>query len=499
MQEGLSTPIEVNEYALMAFIGYLLIVSFIGIYTARFSSGGVSEFFIGGRQMNRFVVALSAVVSGRFSWLLLGVTGMAYTMGPSALWAVVGYITAEYFLFYFYARRLRRFSEAYDCITLTDFFVQRFGDKNNLLRSTLVVIILVFMVSYVSAQFVGGGKAFSASFGLDPTSGVIITALIVLVYTTLGGFFAVSLTDMIQAFFMIFALLILPVLAIADAGGWSQVMAELEAFDPRYVNPVALSAGAALGFIGIGLGSAGNPHIIARYMSIKDPEQLKFSAYVGTVWNVLMAGGAIFIGLAGRIYFPENAMLPGADTENLYPALAQHHLHPVLFGIVVASIFAAIMSTADSQLLVAASSIVRDLYENVFKKGQEISQKKLVLLSRSIVVLLVIIATIFGLMAEDLVFWLVLFAWAGLGASIGPASILALYWRKCTRSGIIAGLMSGTIVTILWKSIPLFKNLMYELVPAFVVGFLVTIIVSKLTHKPKDVDSMFTIMEKKIN
>jgi len=259
MQEGISTSIEVNEYALTAFIAYLIIVSFIGIYTARFSSGGVSEFFIGGRQMNRFVVALSAVVSGRSSWLLLGVTGMAYTMGPSALWAVVGYITAEYFLFYFYAQRLRRFSEAYDCITLTDFFVQRFGDKNNLLRSTLVIIILVFMVSYVSAQFVGGGKAFSASFGLDPTSGVIITALIVLVYTTLGGFFAVSLTDMIQAFFMIFALLILPVLAIADAGGWSQVMAELEAFDPRYVNPVALSAGAALGFIGIGLGSAGNP------------------------------------------------------------------------------------------------------------------------------------------------------------------------------------------------------------------------------------------------
>jgi Na+/proline symporter len=230
-------------------------------------------------------------------------------------------------------------------------------------------------------------------------------------------------------------------------------------------------------------------------MSINDPEQLKFSAIVGTVWNILMAAGAVFIGLVGRVYFPEATMLPGADTENLYPVLAQYHLHPILFGIVVASIFAAIMSTADSQLLVAASSIVRDIYENVLNKGKELSPKKLVLYSRIIVVVLVIIAMGLGLIAEDLVFWLVLFAWAGLGASIGPASILALYWRNCTRNGIIAGLIGGTFITILWKNIPFLKGLMYELVPAFFFGFIAIIIVSKFSKKPDGVDTMFNIME----
>jgi SSS family solute:Na+ symporter len=446
--------------------------------------------------MSRFVVALSAVVSGRSSWLLLGVTGMAYKMGPSALWAVVGYITVEFFLFYFYARRLRRFSETRDCITIPDFFAERFGDTGGGLRSLLVIIILIFMVSYVSAQFVGGGKAFSASFGLNPTAGIILTAAIVLLYTTLGGFLAVSLTDMIQAFFMIFALMILPLLAIADGGGWKIVFDELARQDPRFIDPFALSAGMAIGFVGIGLGSPGNPHIIARYMSIRDPEQLRFAALIGTLWNVLMAAGALLIGLVGRIYFPELNQLPASDTENLFPVLAQQHLHPVLFGIVVASIFAAIMSTADSQLLVAASSIVRDLYEKTFCKNTRPDQRKLVVYSRLTVVILVIAALIFGLLAEDLVFWLVLFAWAGLGASIGPTSILALYWKRCTRSGIMAGLITGTVVTIIWKNVSFLKTSLYELIPAFVLGLLVTIIVSLFTEKPQAVEDMFKTMRK---
>lgn len=496
MNESQVVSLAVDQYAIWAFVGYLALLIGIGIYSSRFSSEGISEFFIGGRKMNRFVVALSAVVSGRSAWLLLGVTGMAYAQGASAVWAVIGYIVVELFLFLYYARRLRNFSETYDCITIPDFFAERFNDKTGTLRILLVVVFLIFMVSYVSAQFVAGGKAFASGFQLDQSTGVILSAIIILAYTVLGGFLAVSLTDMFQAIFMIFALVVLPVIAVADAGGLQAVLSQLTEMDPTLIDPMALSFGALIGFIGIGLGSPGNPHILTRYMSIDDPNQLRWTAVIGTTWNVVMAWGAIFIGLAGRVYFPEVDMLPASDTENLYPVLAQQHLHPVVFGVVVASIFAAIMSTADSQLLVAASAVVRDIYDKIINKGKEIPQKKLVLYSRLVVLLLVVVALIFGLLAQDLVFWLVLFAWAGLGAAIGPTSILALYWKGTTKAGIIAGLLTGTAVTIIWYYIPVLKNNLYELIPAFFLGLFVTWLVSLFTQKPENIEEVFVELEK---
>jgi sodium/proline symporter len=505
MQEGAAIQISADPFAVAAFIGYLGVIVAIGVLSARFSSAGVSEFFVGGRKMHRFVVALSAVVSGRSAWLLLGVTGMAYSIGAGAVWAVTGYITTELFLFLFYARRLRHFSEAHDCVTVPDFYAARFGDHDGRLRTVLIAIILIFMVGYVSSQFVGGGKAFAASFGLHPTVGIWLTALIVLAYTALGGFLAVSLSDTLQACIMIVALVVVPLVAIVDRGGLVAVVNELQAFDPTMIDPLALSVGVIIGFLGIGLGSPGNPHIIVRYMSIADPDQLRASAVVGTVWNVVMAWGALFIGLAGRVYFPDVAMLPGADTEQLYPVLAAQHLHPLAFGIVVASIFAAIISTADSQLLVAASSVVRDFYEKILHRGEQIPQSRLVLYSRIVVVLLVLAALVVGLLAEALVFWLVLFAWAGLGASFGPTSILALYWRGTTRAGVIAGLITGTAITFAWELIPwfdaqlarlgpAFADGLYELVPAFLGGLLATLIVSRLTRPPAGVAGMFDDM-----
>jgi SSS family solute:Na+ symporter len=496
VDESQVISVAADGYAVAAFVGYLALLIGIGFYSARFSSEGISEFFIGGRRMNRFVVALSAVVSGRSAWLLLGVTGMAYAQGASAVWAVTGYIVVELFLFLYYARRLRNFSEAYDCITVPDFFAERFNDRSGYLRMALVAVFLIFMVSYVSAQFVAGGKAFASSFQIEQTTGVVLTAIIILAYTVLGGFLAVSLTDMFQAMFMIFALVVLPAMAIADAGGLNKVLSQLSHMDPALVDPLALSAGALIGFLGIGLGSPGNPHILTRYMAIDDARQLRWTAVIGTVWNVIMAWGALFIGLAGRLYFPEADMLPASDTENLYPVLAQQHLHPVLFGVVVASIFAAIMSTADSQLLVAASAVVRDVYDRILHRNEEIPQRILVRYSRLVVVVLVAVALLFGLLAEDLVFWLVLFAWAGLGAAIGPTSILALYWKGTTKAGIFAGLFTGTATTIVWYFVPALKNSLYELVPAFILGLLATWLVSLFTRKPDNVEKVFVEMEK---
>ncbi len=483
MHEAQAIDIVVDQYAVYAFLGYLALLIGIGIYSARFSSSGISEFFIGGRKMNKLVIALSAVVSGRSAWLLLGVTGLVYMRGMSAIWALVGYISVELVLFLTYAKRLREFSEQYDCITVPDFFAERFDDKNGTLRVILVATFLIFMVSYVSAQFVAGGKAFSSSFGIDQDTGIALSAIIILVYTVLGGFLAVSLTDTIQAFFMIFALVFLPIIAIYDLGGWSVLVQQLDVQDVTFLDPLALSAGVFIGFVGIGLGSPGNPHILTRYMAIDDPKQLRFAAAVGTFWNVVMAIGAVLIGLVGRAYFPEVGMLPSADEENLYPFLAQLHLSPVMFGFVIASIFAAIMSTADSQLLVAASSVVRDVYDKLVKKDEEIPQKQLVLYSRIVVVVLVGIALVFGWFAEELVYWLVLFAWAGLGASLGPTSILALYWKGTTKKGVIAGILTGTVVTIIWELTPVLNDNLYELIPAFFASGLITILVSKLTQK----------------
>lgn len=494
MDETQIFSVALDPYAVGAFIGYLLLLVGVAIYSLKFSSKGISEYFIGGRKMNRFVVALSAVVSGRSAWLLLGVTGMAYAQGPSAIWAVVGYIVIELFLFLYYARRLRNFTEKRDCVTVPDFFAERFEDKNGLLRITIVIIFLVFMIGYVSAQFVAGGKAFASGFGMEMNTGILTTALIVVVYTIVGGFLAVSLTDMFQAIFMILALVILPIIAIVDFGGLGFLLEQLAAMDGIYVDPFALSVGAAIGFIGIGLGSPGNPHILARYMSIDDSKQLKAAAVIGTVWNVLMAWGAVFIGLAGRAYFPDVSMLPASDTENLFPVLAQQHLHPVLFGVVLASIFAAIMSTADSQLLVAASSVVRDVYEKIIRKNEKVPQNQLVLYSRVVVFILVVISLVFGFLAEDLVFWLVLFAWAGLGAAIGPTSILALYWEGTTRSGIFAGLITGTVVTIVWYYIPVLKDSLYELIPGFLAALLATWLVSLFTTAAPDTKRSFEDM-----
>lgn len=491
-----SVVLEVSGWAVASFVGYLLVLVAIGAYSSRFSSEGISEFFVGGRRMKRLVVALSAVVSGRSAWLLLGVTGMAYATGASALWAVTGYTVAEFFLFFFYARRLRRFSEVHDCITLPDFFAERFGDEDGALRITLAAILLVFMVSYVSAQFVGGGKAIGASFGLGQTSGILLTAAIVLLYTTAGGFLAVSLTDTLQGFLMLLALLGLPLVAIPAAGGWGAMLGELRAYEPGFVDPLNLGFGAFLGMVGIGLGSPGNPHILIRYMSIDDAEQLKWAAGVGTLWNVLMGAGAVLIGLVGRVFVPEASLLPAADTENLFPVLAHQHLHPALFGVVVAAIFAAIMSTADSQLLVAASTVVRDVYQRVVRARDEIPGRRLMVLSRSLVVALVGVALVLGLLAEDLVFWLVLFAWAGLGAALGPTSILALYWKGTTREGIFAGLVTGTVTTIVWYLTPVLKDALYELIPAFVGSLVATVAVSLRTRPPDEVEELFGHMER---
>jgi sodium/proline symporter len=496
MEDLQSVDLVLSYKALITFMVYIALVLLIGVIASRFSSKGLSNFFIGGRQMSGLVVAMSAVASGRSAWLLLGFTGMSFTMGVSAVWAAFGYIVVEFLLFFFYAVRMRKFTEKYDCITLPDFFSERFSDPKGFLRVTVVIIILIFMVAYVSAQFVAGGKAFSASFDLDYQNGLLITTALILIYVVLGGFLAVSVNDTIQAFIIIIGLLVVPIKSIIDIGGWSRFTELLMAtHSGSFVDPFALSIGAMVGFLGIGLGSPGNPHIIARYMSLKKKGNFKMVALMGTLANILMAVGALFIGLVGRLYFPDASMLPDGDTENLYPILAWQHLNPVFFGLVIASIFAAIISTADSQLLVAASSVVRDIYEKMMMKNRSVSQKRLVLMSRAMIFTLVMLGLFLGWIAGDLVFWLVLYAWAGLGAAFGPTTILALYWKRTSTAGVIAGILSGAFTVIVWNRIDFLREMIYELVPAFILATIVTIVVSYFTpsETSEKVEQMFDI------
>jgi sodium/proline symporter len=479
---------------IIPFVAYFLIVIGIGIYSTKFSSKGVSEFFLGGREMNRFVVALSAVVSGRSAWLLLGFTGLAYMVGYSAIWTALGYIIVEYLLFIYYAPKIRDYSEKHDCITVPDFYASRFGDNNGMLRLLLVIIFLIFMVTYVAAQFVAGGKAFSGYFDMTLIEGLVLTAVIVLIYTVMGGFLAVSLTDVMQAIFMIIVLVLLPIIGVIEFGGWDLIHEKLSVLPQinkggevlpetmgRMFDPFSLSLMGAIGALGIGLGSPGSPHIIVRYMSIKDPKQFKWTAYVGTFWNVFMAAGALFIGIVGRAYFNTVSELPLTDVENVYIHLANQLLPGFFVGLLLASIFAAIMSTADSQLLVAASSVVRDVYQMIIKKDVSLSQKRLANMSRWVVLILVVFAVILGIYVQGLVFWFVLFAWAGLGAAIGPTSILALFWSKTTRAGVIAGMIGGTLTVFIWKLY--FSGWVYELIPGFVVALMLTVVVSLFTQK----------------
>jgi SSS family solute:Na+ symporter len=257
----------------------------------------------------------------------------------------------------------------------------------------------------------------------------------------------------------------------------------LSRLHPAHVDPFSLSAGAVIGFLGIGLGSPGQPHVVVRYMSIKDPDQLRFSAVLGTFWNVVMAWGAIFIGLLGRMILPLVDNLPDKDPEMIYLALSSKLFGPVLYGLLVGGIFAAILSTADSQLLVVASTFVRDIYEKILKKDAAIDEKKKLYLSRMVVLFSGILAVILACLAKDLIFWLVLFAWSGLGASFGTAMIFSLYWKKTTKYGIVAGMITGTLVTIFWKLFLKDPTGIYELIPAFFASALVIAIVSLWSSK----------------
>jgi SSS family solute:Na+ symporter len=476
--DKLSDPV-----ALSIFLLTLLFPIGVGL-VALLKTKNQSDFFIGGRVMNKIVVALSAVSSGRSSWLVLGVSGMAYTLGTGAVWAIVGYITVEAFQFVYIGRKLRDETQAMDSITLLDYFDSRFGDSKKIIRITGAVIIGLFMTAYVAAQFNAGAKTIATALDFSLELSLVISGFLILVYMVLGGYVAVAYNDVVRAVIMLIGLVVLPVVGIISLGGAGTLTGILYKLNPGMIDPFSLAAGVIIGFIGIGLGSPGQPHIVVRYMSIDKSKNLTYSAVVGTVWNIVLGIGAVCIGLVGRAVFPDVNALPDSDPEMIYLVLSSKYFGTVFYGLLVGGIFAAILSTADSQLLVVASTFVRDIYEKVLRKNKVIKEEQKLKLSRIVVILSGLAAIVLAYIAQDLVFWLVLFAWGGLGASFGPALILSLYWKRTTKAGIVTGMLTGTLITIIWKLWLKEPTGIYELIPAFF-GALVVILFVSMFHKQK--------------
>jgi SSS family solute:Na+ symporter len=468
-----------DPLALTVFLLTLLLPILVGLLTLR-RTRNQSDFLLGGRAMDRVVVALSAVSSGRSSWLVLGVSGMAYTLGTGAVWAVVGYILAELFQFIWIGRPLRRESERFGSLTLLDWFTSRFGDRRQAIRITGAIIIIIFLTAYVAAQFNAGAKALSTALDLPIVVALAASGVLVLVYMVMGGYIAVAYNDVVRAVIMIIGLVVFPVVGLVRAGGVGALLEVLNRLDPALIDPLALGLGALIGFVGIGLGSPGQPHIVVRYMSVDDPDRLREAAVIGTCWNVVLGWGAVFIGLLGRAMVPSVSGLPDSDPELIFLVLASDYFGPLLYGLMIGGIFAAILSTVDSQLLVVSATFVRDLWEQVVHRGAPLDEGRALWLNRVVVVAAGLAALIFAYIAQDLVFWLVLFAWGGLGAAFGPALILTLYWPGTSKSGIVAGMVTGAVVTVLWRQFLKGPTGIYELVVSFPAALLAIVLVSRL-------------------
>jgi len=472
-----------NPWAIGVFVFTLIlpvIVGFIVCYRTR----NQTDFFLGGRSMSSFVIALSAVASGRSSWLILGLSGVAYVSGLSAIWAIVGYIIVEAWQFIFLGRKLRKETQQFDSITFLDYFESKFNDHRGIIRFTGVIIIGLFMTAYVAAQFNAGAKSLSTALELSMPTSLIISALLVVVYMLMGGFLAVAYNDVIRAMIMLIGLIVLPVAGIIQIGGcevFSQMISNLE---PAYLDPFSLGAGALIGFTGIGLGSPGQPHIVVRYMAVKETQMLVRSGIYGTIWNILLGIGAICIGITGRIMVPDVGNLPGSDPEMVYLALSSQYFSPAMYGFLVGGIFAAILSTADSQLLVVASTFSRDLYEKSLFRNRQHNERDKMRVSRLTLIFSGIVAVVLAYYAQDLVFWLVLFAWAGLGAAFGPALIMSLFWKGTKANGVLAGMISGTVITIAWRVWLKETTGIYELIPGFFCALIFIYLISKFFTQP---------------
>ncbi len=496
----------------LAIAAYLLVMVGIGFYFSREGSSSSNDFYLGGRRLGPIVTAMSAEASDMSSYLLMGLPGLAYLCGVAEVgWTVIGLAAGTYLNWLIVAKRLRRYSAATGAITIPDFFSRRYGDSRHILACIAAVIILIFFIPYTASGFKAVGTLFNSLLGVDYHAAMIVGALVIIGYTVLGGFLAVSTTDLIQSIVMSIALVIIIFFGVGQAGGWGAVMENARAL-PGYLNltqgydPASGEAG-TYGFLSIvstlawGLGYFGMPHILLRFMAIEDEEKLKVSRRIASVWVVISMFVAILIGIvgysvsvAGKIPF----LTTSADSETIVIVLSNlmsgsGFLLALVAGVILAGILAATMSTADSQLLTAASSVSQNLLEEFM--GVKMSKKTSMLAARGTVVAIAVIGVALAWDPDSSVFRVVSFAWAGFGGAFGPVMLFALFWKRSNKWGALAGMVAGGVMVFVWKYLIAPRGgawAIYELLPAFIVGCIAIVAVSLATEKPSaEIEKVF--------
>ena len=481
---------------------YLVGMILVGAHYAK-QSRTTSDFYLGGRQLSPLVTAMSAEASDMSSYLLMGLPGLAYLSGVADVgWTVSGLAIGTYLNWLFTARRLRRYSQITNSYTLPQFFSSRYHDKNNILCLLSAIIIIVFFIPYTASGFAACGKLFSSLFGADYMTAMILSAVVVVAYTAAGGFLAASITDFIQSIIMTFAILFVVIYATASAGGIDAVADNVRSL-PGYLsltqtyveetgtaNPYTFLT--ILSTLAWGLGYFGMPHILLRFMAVDDEKKLGLSRRVASIWVVIAMAIAVMIGIAGRALANNGVIgaLSGSATETVLIEIAdlisQHGVFmAVIAGIILSGILASIMSTADSQLLAASSSVSQNILQE--KLHMKLTPKQSMLAARGTVILIAILGILIARDPNSSIFGIVSSAWAGFGASFGPLMICALFWKRSTLPGAVSGMVVGGAFIFIWKY--LIKPLggiwgIYELLPAFLLALLTNIIVSLLTKEP---------------
>ena len=470
---------------------YFIVMLGIGLYAYKKSTSDVSGYMLGGRSLSPSVAALSAGASDMSGWMLMGLPGAMYLSGMSSLWIAIGLVIGAFLNYLIVAPRLRTYTEvANDSITLPDFFENRFKDNSRSLRVVSSVVIVVFFTLYTSSGIVAGGKLFESSFGLNYETGLYVTAGVVVAYTLFGGFLAVSLTDFVQGCIMFIALVLVPVVTINEVG-IGEVQASIDAINPELFN--MFSGVSLIGIISAmawGLGYFGQPHIIVRFMAIRSVKDMPTARRIGMSWMIVAIIGAMATGFAGIAYVAKTGIKLD-DAETIFIVLSQILFSPLIAGFLLAAILAAIMSTISSQLLVTSSSLTEDFYKTFLHK--DASDKQQVLVGRIAVFMVAILAIYLAYDRNSTILSLVSNAWAGFGAAFGPVVIGCLYWKKMTRNGALAGMITGAATVLFWIYAPITINgqslsaVMYEIVPGFILCSLVIYVVSIMSPQD-DVD-----------
>ncbi len=489
---------------MISIVAYLAVVVIIGvIYSKR--TKNVGDFYLGGRKLGPLVTAMSAEASDMSSWLLMGLPGVAYLTGVAdAGWTAIGLAVGTYFNWLIVAKRLRQYSANIGAITIPDFFSKRYKDKTNILLGLSALVIIVFFVPYTASGFAACGKLFGTLFGIDYHIAMVVSAIVIVGYTSLGGFNAASTTDFIQSIIMTIALVIVLCFGISQAGGMAAVAENAKSiegyFDMFKSYDPATNTASKYGFITIvstlawGLGYFGMPHILLRFMAIEDPKKIKLSRRVATVWVVISMAIAVLIGMVGLAMVAKqgNGFEALEDSETIIVQIAnllstKGFIFALIAGIILAGILASTMSTADSQLLAASSSMSENILGGLFKL--KLGETAQMVVARITLIVISVIGVVIAWDKDSNVFKIVSFAWAGFGASFGPAMILSLFWKRSNKWGTIFGMLCGGVMIFVWKFAvrPLGGALdIYELLPAFIVALVVNVVVSLITKKADD-------------